>query len=53
MAEKQRRKGSVLGRDETPGQKADPKVKEKCKGTDKAGKKGDFTDKTCLELKGR
>ena len=36
-----------------PGQKADPNVKEKCKGTDKAGKKGVFTDKTCLELKRR
>lgn len=36
-----------------PGQKANPKVKEKCKGTDKAGKKGIFREKICRELKRR
>lgn len=35
------------------GQKANPKVNERCKGTDKAGKKGVFRDKICQELKRR
>lgn len=36
-----------------PGQKANNKVKEKCRGIDKGGEKGIFGDKMCRELKSR